>query len=211
MEDSVIVQNKVDATKMNFQGDKDIGARLTEFKENVQNESIPLSAGKPVMFSQLPDLKLLEGVEISGTVVYVSPLGQVWFCPQWIQAALDALTMKIDAIGSEKKLENIEASKLKEGMLCIAKSSQDGDLYRARVVDISKKLTLKYVDFGDIDVVALTDVYNLPCDLEMLAPAAAEVVLARELPKQRTKEMLEETLMDVRFGNLSDFPLILNF
>merc|ERR1719466_721450 len=171
-----------------------IEASSSNFKENVKDVTVTESAGKPVMFSMLPDLKLLDGVEISGTVVYVSPLGQVWFCPQWIQAALDALTMKIDAMGSERRLENVEVSRLKEGMLCIARSSQAGDLYRARVVTINKKLTVKYIDFGDIDVIAVTDAYELPSDLELLAPAAVEVVPARELPKQRTKEMLEDTL-----------------
>merc|ERR1719508_688314 len=206
MKDSVIVQKEVKAGITNSQGmDKmdayeiKIEATSNKSKENVEeaDETVPLSAGKPVMFSKLPDLKLLEGIEISGTVVYVSPLGQVWFCPQWIQAALDALTMRIDSMGSEKKLENVKVSQLQEGMLCVARSSQDGDLYRARVVAIDKKLTVKYIDFGDIDVVAVTDAYDLPSDLELLAPAAVEVVPARELPKQRTKEMLEDTLMEV--------------
>ena len=49
-------------------------------------------------------------------------------------------------------------------------------------------------------MIAVTDVYELPSDLELLAPAAVKVVPARELPKQRTKEMLEDTLMEVRFG-----------
>ena len=103
-------------------------------------------------------------------------------------------------MGSERRLENVKISQLKEGMLCVARSSQDGDLYRARVTTINKKLTVKYIDFGDIDVIAVTDAYELPSDLELLAPAAVEVVPARELPKQRTKEMLEDTLMEVRLS-----------
>ena len=38
--------------------------------EKVSSVEVPKSTGKQVMFHQLPGLKLLEGVEISGTVVY---------------------------------------------------------------------------------------------------------------------------------------------
>merc|ERR1719153_1997553 len=40
------------------------------------------------------------------------------------------------------------------------------------------------------------DIYELQPGLEMLAPASAEVVLARELPKQNTQQVMEETLME---------------
>ena len=161
------------------------------------------------MFAQLPNLKLLEGVEISGTVVYVSPLGGVWFCPQWIQAPLDNLTVHMDAIQAEGKLKNIESSQLKEGLLVIAKSSIDGDLYRARVVTVGQKITVNYVDFGDTDIVASSEVFSFPSGLDMLAPSAAEVVLARELPKQKTKEVLEESLMEVIFITISIVIMLL--
>ena len=167
--------------------------------ETVSAVKVSASSGRPVMFAQLPNLKLLEGVEISGTVVYVSPLGGVWFCPQWIQAPLDNLTVHMDAIQAGGKLMNIESSQLKEGLLVIAKSSIDGDLYRARVVTVGQKITVNYVDFGDTDIVASSEVFSFPSGLDMLAPSAAEVVLARELPKQKTKEVLEESLMEVIF------------
>ena len=54
-------------------------------KEVINVVKVPVSSTRTVMFNELPKLKLLEGVEFSGTVVYVSKLGGVWFCPQWIQ------------------------------------------------------------------------------------------------------------------------------
>ena len=158
---------------------------------------VPVSSGKLVMFSQLPNLKLLEGVEISGTVVYVSPLGGIWFCPQWIQVSLDTMTVKVDALDTEGKLEKLQTANLKEGLLCISRSAQDGELYRARVVTVDKKVTVSFIDFGNTEVVSVDDVYELPSGLEMMAPASAEVMLARDLPKQKTQEVLEETLMEV--------------
>ena len=159
---------------------------------------VPVSTGKLVLFSQLPNLKLLEGVEISGTVVFVSPLGRVWFCPQWIQVSLDKMTVQVDALDAEKKLEKLKTMNLQEGIVCITRSVQDGELYRARVVTIDKKVTVDYIDFGNTEVVGVEDVYELPSGLEMIAPASAEVLLARDLPKQKTQEVLEETLMEVK-------------
>ena len=82
-------------------------------------------------------------------------------------------------------------------MLVIARNSMDGDFYRARIVSFSKEVTINYIDFGDMDTVGLSEVFHMPLGLEIMAPAAAEVVLARELPKQNTKKVLEESLMEV--------------
>jgi len=166
-------------------------------KEVASVVKVPISSTSTIMFSELPKLKLLEGVEISGTVVYISPLGGVWFCPQWIQSSLDTLTVKVDGLAADNLLVNLSMSTTKEGMLCIARSPQDGELYRARVVSVDSKATVAFIDFGNSDVVSGEDLYELPPGLEMLAPASAEVVMARELPKQKTQQALEESLMEV--------------
>ena len=56
---------------------------------------------------------------------------------------------------------------------------------------------MSYIDFGNTEVVSVEDVYELPSGLEMMAPASAELMLARDLPKQKTHEVLEETLKEV--------------
>merc|ERR1719427_1265170 len=87
---------------------------------------------------------------------------------------------------------------MKEGILCIARSPQDGELYRATIVCIDKnKVTVAFMDFGNSDLVSEEVIYEVPPGLEMLAPASAEIVLARELPKQNTQQVMEETLMEV--------------
>merc|ERR1719376_1582563 len=165
--------------------------------EIVTEVKVPKSSSRTVMYNELPNLKLLEGVEISGTVVYVSPLGGVWFCPQWIQAPLDTLSMQVDVVAAENKLVSMCRNNMREGILCIARSPQDGELYRARIVCIdSNKVTVAFIDFGNSDLVTELDIYELPPGLEMLAPASAEVVLARDLPKQNTQQVMEETLME---------------
>merc|ERR1719158_2778842 len=166
-------------------------------QEIITDVKIPKSSNKIVMYNELPKLKLLEGVEISGTVVYVSSLGGVWFCPQWIQGPLDTLTVQIDSVAAEDMLVTMCRSSMKEGILCVARSPQDGELYRARLVGIdNNRITVAFIDFGNSDLVSEADIYELPLGLEMLAPASAEVVLARELPKQNTQQILEHVLME---------------
>ena len=57
-------------------------------------------------------------------------------------------------------------------MLCIARSAQDGELYRARVVTVVKKGMVSYIVFGNIEVLSVDSLYELPPVLEMMAPAS---------------------------------------
>ena len=65
------------------------------------------------------------------------------------------------------------------------------------VVNVDKKIPDSFIDFGDIDAVASTEVFSFFYELYMLAPSVAEEVLARELPKQMQKEVLEKSLIEV--------------
>jgi len=168
----VVVKRNIDEGKLveikNETVVEDVQARQTSdvdvviAKEVTNVVKVPVSSTSTIMFSELPKLKLLEGVEILGTVVYVSPLGGVWFCPQWIQASLDTLTIKVDGLAADNRLRNVSMSTTREGMLCIARSPQDGELYRARVVCVDSKATVAFIDFGNSDVVSGEDLYELP-------------------------------------------------
>ena len=63
-------------------------------------------------------------------------------------------------------------------------------MVRARVVTVGMKVNVSYIDFGNTEVV-------VALGLKINAPASAEVMSARDLPKQKTQEVLEETLMEV--------------
>jgi hypothetical protein len=138
------------------------------------------------MYSALPSLALLEGVRISGTVTYVSPLGAVWFSPRWAQEKLALLSARLDRLEPELQ----PAGPAPPGTLCLARS-EDGCMYRARVTgvaaarpdawlpDTSKVgISVEFFDFGNVEQVEAVLEYPAALGLE-LAAAAAEVVLAR--------------------------------
>jgi len=143
-------------------------------KEVVQENPKPKEEA-PVMFSSLPRLALLDEVRTTGNVVFVSPEACIWFSPLWAQEKLEEVTQIIDAL-AEGGLRPV--NRAKEGMLCVARS-EDGCLYRARVVEVGKRTSVQFIDFGNSEDV--DEVYHYHAFLGMLAPAAAEVVLARTL------------------------------
>ena len=167
-----------------------------EAKQNKPTETTKVQVEK---FSSLPSLVLLEEVQITGTVTYVSPQGGVWFSPLWAQEKLFQLTEKMDSLKDELMPRVTE---VQEGELCLARS-EDGCLYRARVIGINrpensaKKSTIcvQFFDFGNLEEVDVVLEYPASLGLD-LAPAAAEVVLARSVSRsQDMQDVLEKCLM----------------
>ena len=60
------------------------------------------------------------------------------------------LTDQIDHLFAKNKLQVVDLKTLKVGALCIAKSTADGALYRARVIKVSQEITVQFIDFGDL-------------------------------------------------------------
>ena len=79
---------------------------------------------------------------------------------------------------------------------CYFLRSEDGCLYRARVVEVSKRTAVQFIDFGNSEDV--DEVYHYHAFLGKLAPAAAEVMLARTLlcsSGEAKKVVLEDCLV----------------
>ena len=170
-------------------------ATVTEIVKPVK--AATSSGQHPTMCSQLPSLKLLDSVQTLGAVVHVSAIGTVWFTPNWILAALEALNGKIDQIHHSNGMKQLTLEDVCIGLLCIARHS-DGYLYRARVVDQMKNsvCSVKFIDYGDNENVPVTSLHYFPAGLEMMAPGAAEIVLANPPPSSSDIEtILRDTLL----------------
>ena len=87
-------------------------------------------------------------------------------------------------------------------MLCLARFSQDGVLYRARVTSLcpqSQLLMAQYFDYGNMEEVDLSSLYLYPDCLIEVAPGAEEIVLANppDCTGENRRGLLEELLLDV--------------
>ena len=174
-----------------------IPAEVTEKAfEGTKSMKIFKSGTGVTMVSQLPALKLLEDVEISGFVQHVSPIGSVWFSPGWIQESVDSMHEKLGLLDEEGKMISVVQADLCPGMLCVARHLEYHTLFRARLLSLDgTEVSVKYIDYGDGEKVPLTNLYNFPPGLDMMAPAAAEIVLARSPPKDNPEKVLKELLM----------------
>ena len=136
-----------------------------------------------IMVCDLPSLKLLEGVEISGSVVYVSEQGSVWFSPEWIQTSLHEVSLIFDQLILESKLNILSCTRFQPGLLCVSRSLEDESLYRSKIVSFSsEEVCVHYIDFGNFENLPLMNIYEFPHGVEMMAPAAAEILTARKVP-----------------------------
>ena len=175
------------------------GSKKSKIEDKAENQvkSVKLlKSGEITMVKQLPALALLENVEITGQVESVSPIGSVWFSPKWIHDDLEKLSVELDRLDEEKKLEVVRQADICPGMLAAVRHSQYETLFRARVQEVVGALVrVKYIDYGDGEAVPLTSLYYFPPGLDMIAPGVAEIVLARPPPLAEPQRVLTEILV----------------
>ena len=148
------------------------------------------------MSNLTPSLDLIEGAKISGNVVYISTSGSVWFCPQSIQESMDKMMEHVDLLNAAGKLSNVKSQDLSYNMLCIARSADDGELYRASIIEAADNclnVKVQFIDFGNIEDIGINDVFEFPDGL-LQSPCAVEVFL-ETLPLRDFKSILETKLM----------------
>ena len=175
------------------------GSKKSKIEDKAENQvkSVKLlKSGEITMVKQLPALALLENVEITGQVESVSPIGSVWFSPKWIHDDLEKLSVELDRLDEEKKLEVVRQADICPGMLAAVRHSQYETLFRARVQEVvGAEVRVKYIDYGDGEAVPLTSLYYFPPGLDMIAPGVAEIVLARPPPLAEPQRVLTEILV----------------
>ena len=159
------------------------GSKKTKIEDKVENgEEVPIpveevksvklvKSSEVTMVNQLPALKLLENVEITGQVQAVSPIGSVWFSPKWIHDDLDKLSEQLDQLDDEKKLVPVMKADICPGMLAAVRHTEYGTMFRARIQEVEGcQVKVKYIDYGDGEQVPLTNLYCFPPGLDMIAP-----------------------------------------
>jgi len=208
-EDKISARFAVDGKKIKFGKSKDkkdsvsldeaASTATPEAKEVVKTIEIAKSPGKVVMCSQLPALEIIKNVKYDGLVNYVSSVGTVWFRPSWTFPSINDLSAKFEELGAKSKLQTIEVEDIAIGLLCVARNGLDGLFYRARVIQELENsvCSVKYIDYGDSERVPLYNLFYYPPGLDMVAPGAEEIILARQPKAEDVQTLLTDTLMDV--------------
>eukprot|EP00092_Neocalanus_flemingeri_P041732 GFUD01045453.1.p1 GENE.GFUD01045453.1~~GFUD01045453.1.p1 ORF type:complete len:1159 (+),score=333.30 GFUD01045453.1:24-3479(+) len=117
---------------------------------------------------------LVEGEKTSVVVTHVSHEG-VWVTPVKQMELLDKTMDQLEAMRG--RLKRVEAAKIHEGRLAVAKFSEDGQLYRCVVDSVQEKGTMvvRYVDYGNTELLDFGELLELPDDLLTVPPLAVYV------------------------------------
>ena len=112
----------------------------------------------------------------------------------------------------EGKLETLEPSSLTPlptslfvpGQPCLSRFSGDGVLYRASVYSPPQDdlVEVMYVDYGNSEKKAITDVMCLPDELADLGPATIKVNLARPLKRQVPPGSRRKLKLEMEHGEI---------
>ncbi|ESO85752.1 hypothetical protein LOTGIDRAFT_235720 [Lottia gigantea] len=101
------------------------------------------------------------------------------------------------------------AYKPKVGDLCAAKFSLDGQWYRGKVLKVDGgKVTVKFIDYGNRETVASSDVASIPSSYEAFSPQATEYSLA--CVAVPTDEDSKRDAVDAMFNEMANKQFSLN-
>ena len=138
--------------------------------------------------------------EVEVSVTHVEKGGRVWVTPVQLQEQVDDLMDQLNKLKPELQL----AVQCEEGDTVAAIYSEDGELYRSRVVSRSGvNLQVQFIDFGNTEEKSAEELLSLPRHLheEVMRGLAIKVQMAgldisvqQEEEEERVK--LEEKLTD---------------
>ena len=127
--------------------------------------------------------------EMEVVVVHVESVEKVWLVEKQRMPELEELMLKL----SSSVPEVLQASDLVPGALCCVRYSEDGELYRARLVEIRENVvTVQYIDYGNTEEVEADQVLELAAEFKEMEAAARQVTvklcsLALDCEKSRAK------------------------
>lgn len=132
---------------------------------------------------ELPCEDLPVNSSCSATVQYVSNPSEFWIQTFKHADELDELMVCINRLSEDPGSRN-PVSNPAVGLVCSARA-EDGDFYRARVVQIvdQKHLQVFFVDYGNTEVVARSNIRSLPEEFRTLPCLALKCALADVQPR----------------------------
>ena len=127
-------------------------------------------------------------------VVHVERVDRVWIVKKEVMTELEE-TMK-----ALSEIETVTKTDVKIGDWCCARFSEDNELYRAIVSEISDEdgvVNITFVDYGNSETVETAEVLELPDKFKEMEPAAQAVRIKAAylaLDCEKTRKKLEKAL-----------------
>lgn len=153
------------------------------------------------MVEKLPCEDLPLNSSYAATVQYVLDPSEFWIQTFNYANELDELMERIYSLYEDSVSRNLESNPA-VGLYC-ASRAEDGDFYRARVVQVvdEKQIQVFFVDYGNTEVVSRSSIRSLPKEFKTLPRLALKCTLAGVKPKdgqwsQRACEYFSNTVIN---------------
>jgi len=164
--------------------------------------SVPLKGKLPPKKSYFPELAEEDELEVE--VCHYEGVDKVWVNIQTELEDLYNLQQQLQEYGDQPTLVNC-----KVGDLALARFSEDEELYRAKVITMDAiNATVRYIDFGNVEMKPLAEVLILPEQFHSLPPFSVMINIAglEDCPRtEENQQKLEELVSEgtVRILRLS--------
>ena len=132
---------------------------------------------------------LQEGVETAANLGYVESVGVVWVVPTDVQEKLNMVT---NILAEQKDWK--EETDIFVGKMCVAKYSEDHEMYRAMVIKLlgAENVLVRFIDFGNSE--ETSDLWKLPSELLCVEDCAVRVNTRWRMNDSISERELEEQL-----------------
>ena len=132
------------------------------------------------------------GVKIEVCLGHVETVRVVWVTPvckvEGREVSEEMMDKVNNVLASQEQLDKIAAPQL--GQMAVARYSEDGQLYRVRVEEDGM---VRFIDFGNLEVIGEGGLYEMPKELEKLPAGAFRI----QLDTEETVENSMESMLEV--------------
>uniref|UniRef100_A0A674PA63 Tudor domain containing 15 n=1 Tax=Takifugu rubripes TaxID=31033 RepID=A0A674PA63_TAKRU len=153
------------------------GGGVCAMERPEEERSVPLSS--------LPDIEVTEGFRTSCFMSHIDSLSSFFLQRADDEPAILKMVEDLNSDALRGSLRRVSPTSLQTvGLYCAAKA-EDGDFYRAKVVEVvdEKHIQVFFVDYGSTEVVYRSHILALPREFKMLPCLALKCTLAGVKPK----------------------------
>jgi len=157
-----------------------ISAKVKSFKDNtfivkLEREKKGKKKGKKDVAGSSGDID--SGIRVDVTVVHVERVNKLWVVLKDKLPDLQSMMCNL-AVCMEGRETLLPSAELEVGSLCCVEYSEDGEVYRAKIVGLDESVAeVEYIDYGNSEEVDVSNILQLPSQFINIPPAAVSVRL----------------------------------
>ena len=197
-DDTKVMAQAIRCRMMEMINIKDWESQLARQEYQVKLVCWAVEGNGMVLVREEAEEVLIEGEDEPVVVTHVDH-GEVWVTLTRQVQEVDSVMNKLGELGGTLKM----MKDVTVGRLAAGKFSEDGQMYRCVVEDIimrEKKVVVRYVDFGNKEMLSIEEVFELPADL-LRVPSLVVRVQVEGVDRNMLEELIVKENVSVVVEN----------